>query len=55
MKLIPLVIFIIAGARAIQRANFVQTVEPSTQGLGRALILALFVVYRHGDFTECKR
>ena len=43
LKLIPLVIFLIAGARAIHRANFVQTVEPSTQGMGRALILALFV------------
>jgi APA family basic amino acid/polyamine antiporter len=44
LKLIPLVIFLIAGARAVHRANFVQTVEPSTQGMGRALILALFVV-----------
>lgn len=42
LKLIPLVIFIIAGAGAIHSANFLQTTEPSTEGLGRALILALF-------------
>ena len=44
VKLIPLGIFLIVGATAIHRANFVQTVEPSTKGLGRALILALFVL-----------
>jgi basic amino acid/polyamine antiporter, APA family len=43
VKLIPLAIFVIAGAGAIHRANFVQTIEPSTAGLGRALLLALFV------------
>jgi amino acid transporter len=43
LKLIPLAIFVIAGAGAIHRANFVQTVHPSTAGLGRALILAVFV------------
>jgi basic amino acid/polyamine antiporter, APA family len=42
VKLIPLAIFVIAGAGAIHRANFVQTVAPSTAGLGRALILSLF-------------
>ena len=44
VKLIPLLIFLIAGITAIHRANFVETVAPSTQGLGRALILALFVL-----------
>ena len=43
-KLIPLLIFLVAGMGAIHRANFVQAVAPSTQGLGRALILALFVL-----------
>jgi amino acid transporter len=43
VKLIPLAIFVIAGAGAIHRANFVQTIQPSTAGLGRALLLALFV------------
>jgi APA family basic amino acid/polyamine antiporter len=46
VKLIPLLIFLIAGITAIHRANFVETAAPSTQGLGlgRALILALFVL-----------
>ena len=44
VKLIPLAIFLVAGVAAIHRANFVQTVAPSTQGLGRAMILALFVL-----------
>src|SRR6202453_3763788 len=44
VKLIPLLIFLIAGMAAIHRANFVETAAPSTQGLGRALILALFVL-----------
>ena len=43
-KLVPLLIFLVAGMGAIHRANFVQAVAPSTQGLGRALILALFVL-----------
>lgn len=43
MKLIPLGIFIVAGAMAIHRSNFVQTIQPNTAGLGRALILAFFV------------
>jgi APA family basic amino acid/polyamine antiporter len=42
LKLIPLAIFIIAGAGAVHSANFLQTTAPSTVGLGRALILALF-------------
>jgi APA family basic amino acid/polyamine antiporter len=44
VKLIPLLIFLVAGVGAIHRANFVQAVAPSTQGLGRAMILALFVL-----------
>jgi amino acid transporter len=44
VKLIPLLIFLVAGVGPIHRANFVQTVAPSTQGLGRAMILALFVL-----------
>ena len=42
LKLIPLAIFLIAGASAMHSANFAQTVAPSTAGFGRALILALF-------------
>jgi amino acid transporter len=42
VKLIPLAVFVIAGAGAIDSANFVVTVEPTTESLGRALILALF-------------
>jgi amino acid transporter len=42
IKLIPLAVFIIAGAGAIHGTNFLPTVQPSTGGLGRALILALF-------------
>jgi len=44
LKLIPIAIFVVAGAGAIHRANFVQTVQPGTAGLGRALILALFLL-----------
>jgi amino acid transporter len=44
VKMIPLIIFLIVGVGAIHRVNFVQTVAPSTQGLGRALILVLFVL-----------
>jgi amino acid transporter len=43
VKLIPLVIFVVAGAHTLHRVNFSQTVAPSTAGFGRALILALFV------------
>ncbi len=42
LKLIPLLVFVIAGASAIHPSNFALPTEPSTQGLGRALILALF-------------
>jgi amino acid transporter len=42
LKLIPLAIFIGVGAAAMHGANFEHTVRPSTAGLGRAVILALF-------------
>jgi basic amino acid/polyamine antiporter, APA family len=42
VKLIPLAIFVIAGLGAIQRSNFAAIARPGTEGLGRALILALF-------------
>jgi len=42
LKLIPLAVFVIAGAGAVHTANYLPTAEPSTGGLGRALILALF-------------
>ena len=42
LKLIPLFIFIIVGCTRIDSANFVLAVQPDTEGLGRAAILALF-------------
>jgi amino acid transporter len=42
LKLIPLAVFVIAGAGAVHTSNYLPTAEPSTGGLGRALILALF-------------
>jgi APA family basic amino acid/polyamine antiporter len=42
LKLIPLAIFIIAGAGAIHGANFAPAVQPNIGGMGRAMILALF-------------
>jgi basic amino acid/polyamine antiporter, APA family len=42
LKLIPLGVFVIAGAGAIQRANFTPVGRPHGENLGRALILALF-------------
>jgi basic amino acid/polyamine antiporter, APA family len=42
LKLIPLFIFIIVGCTRIDSVNFVQAVQPDTEGLGRAAILALF-------------
>jgi basic amino acid/polyamine antiporter, APA family len=44
LKLIPLAIFIIAGAGAVHSANFLPTTQPGTAGLDRALILALFAL-----------
>jgi amino acid transporter len=42
VKLIPLAIFIVVGAAAVHRSNFVQTTVPSIGGLGRAMILGVF-------------
>jgi amino acid transporter len=42
LKLIPLVIFIIVGAAAVHPANFVQSAQSATEGVGRAVILAMF-------------
>src|SRR5207237_5068749 len=42
LKLAPLAIFILVGAGAIHSPNFVLTVQPDAQGIGRALILAVF-------------
>ncbi len=42
LKLLPLVVFVLVGAFAMHKDNFVPTVEPSTHGLGRAVILSLF-------------
>src|SRR5579872_1457736 len=44
LKLIPLAIFIVAGAGALHRANFLETVAPDSSDLGRAVILALFAL-----------
>ena len=43
-KLVPLVVFVVVGAGAMHHGNFVQTVQPDTTGLGRALILSLFAI-----------
>jgi amino acid transporter len=42
VKLIPLAVFVVVGATAVHSANFTTTTAPSTEGLGRAAILALF-------------
>jgi basic amino acid/polyamine antiporter, APA family len=42
LKLIPLAVFVIAGAGAVQSSNYLPTGALSTTGLGRALILAIF-------------
>jgi APA family basic amino acid/polyamine antiporter len=42
LKLVPLAIFIVAGVGAIHGSNFSQTVRLDAQGLGRAVILAVF-------------
>lgn len=44
LKLIPLVVFVVVGAWALHGANFARIVKPGTQGLGRALLLALFAL-----------
>jgi amino acid transporter len=42
VKLLPLLIFVAAGAAAIRGENFSSVTPPGAEGLGRALILALF-------------
>ena len=42
LKLIPLVIFIVAGCGRFDSAHFAQAVQPGTDGLGHAAILAMF-------------
>ena len=44
LKLVPLAIFLVAGVGAIHGSNLSQTVPFDTQGIGRALILAVFAV-----------
>jgi basic amino acid/polyamine antiporter, APA family len=41
-KLAPIAIFVVAGAAAIHPANLLNSVKPTTAGLGRAVLLALF-------------
>jgi basic amino acid/polyamine antiporter, APA family len=42
VKLVPLAVFILAGASAIDRANFSDTLPSAGADIGRAMILALF-------------
>jgi len=42
LKLLPLAVFLLVGATAIDGSHYTQTVSPDTAGLGRALILAVF-------------
>ncbi|HEY5101365.1 MAG TPA: amino acid permease, partial [Steroidobacteraceae bacterium] len=42
VKLVPLAVFVVAGAGAIHGTNYLPTVKPNTGDVGRALILALF-------------
>ena len=44
LKLVPLAIFIVAGVTAVHGSNFLRTVQPDAQGLGRALIFAVFAL-----------
>lgn len=44
LKLAPLAIFIVAGAGEIHGSNFSLTVQPDSQGFGRALLLAVFAL-----------
>ncbi len=44
LKLAPLAIFILAGTSGIHVSNFALTVQPDAQGIGRALILAVFAL-----------
>jgi basic amino acid/polyamine antiporter, APA family len=45
VKLVPLVIFVIAGASAIHGYNFTLNVQPDAHGFGRAMILAAFTLF----------
>jgi amino acid transporter len=42
MKLLPLLVFVVAGAWAAHASNFTQSAQPGAAGLGRGLILAMF-------------
>ena len=42
VKLIPLAVFLVAGAGVMHRANFLQPEHLSSAGMGRAIILAVF-------------
>jgi amino acid transporter len=42
LKLAPLLAFVVVGAFAMHRANFVTSAEPSVAGVGRALLIAAF-------------
>jgi len=42
LKLVPLAVFVLAGAGAIHRSNFAAGASSGSAGIGRALILALF-------------
>jgi amino acid transporter len=44
VKLVPLIVFVFAGAFAVHVENLVPTGRPDPEGLGRALILALFAL-----------
>ena len=44
LKLVPLGVFVVAGALAVRGANFAVSAPPDTHGLGRAVILALFAL-----------
>jgi amino acid transporter len=44
IKLVPLVLFVAVGAAAVHEASFAHAAAPSTTGLGRAFILALFAL-----------
>src|SRR5579871_1028694 len=43
LKLVPLAVFLLAGVFAFQGTKFLQGVTPTTTGIGRAVILSLFV------------
>jgi amino acid transporter len=44
LKLAPLAIFVLVGASAVHGSNFALTVQPDSQGFGRALFLAVFAL-----------